>query len=108
MSSNEVERLLRALNGRCRSEKSFMTACARMMRIPFNPVQPPYPENVLIIQGYKDAVVNPKDTISYARTNGIRIEVFEGADHRYGNPGEKERIVKAAKDFLLGSIMGGK
>lgn len=66
----------------------------------FSP-DPPYPEKVLILQGDKDDVVNPEDTIEYARRNRIRIEIFEGTDHLYKRPGEKEKIVEVAEGFLL-------
>ena len=65
---------------------------------------PPHPENMMIIQGAKDDVVNPKDTIEYAEKNHILINVFEEADHIYKKPGEKERIVKVTEDFLLPRI----
>lgn len=62
---------------------------------------PPQPENILIIQGDADPVVNPEDTKTYARKNGINIVLFEGTDHVYKRPGEKERIIVEAEKFLL-------
>ncbi len=48
---------------------------------------------MLIIQGDKDEVVDAKDTLAYAVKNHIKLAMFSGADHRYKNPGEKEKIV---------------
>lgn len=62
---------------------------------------PPHPEDIMIIQGDQDNVVNPEDTIAYARKNGIIINIFEGTDHHYRKPGEKERIVNVTEAFLL-------
>lgn len=62
---------------------------------------PPHHENVLIIQGDADSIVNPKDTENYARKNGISIVLFEGTDHVYKRPGEKERIVAETGRFIL-------
>ena len=56
---------------------------------------------MLIMQGDVDPVVNPEDTKTYARKNGINIVLFEGTDHVYKRPGEKERIVAEAEKFLL-------
>ena len=65
----------------------------------FSP-DPPAPENILILQGDRDDVVDPADTIAYAERTGAGIRVFPGADHLYQNPGEKARIVKEAELFL--------
>lgn len=59
------------------------------------------PENVRIIQGDKDDVVFPDDTRLFAQKNGIRVEWFEGADHRYKNAGEIDRVVDIARNFIL-------
>ena len=64
-------------------------------------VIPPNPEDILILQGDKDTVVDPEDTFSYAQKYGIRTEVFKGTDHIYKRPGEKERIVEVSEKFLL-------
>ncbi|MBR2738786.1 MAG: alpha/beta fold hydrolase [Lachnospiraceae bacterium] len=65
----------------------------------FSP-DPPAPENILILQGDRDDVVDPADTIAYAERTGAGIRVFPGADHLYQKPGEKARIVKEAELFL--------
>ena len=64
---------------------------------------PPYPWNIMIIQGDRDDVVNPDDIRAYAeryKEKKMRLEILEGTDHRYGNSGEKEKIVEVTKDFL--------
>lgn len=68
---------------------------------------PPNHENMLIIQGDADSVVNPKDTKTYAEKNKIKLILFEGADHFYGNPGERERIVAETERFLFASDAPG-
>lgn len=62
---------------------------------------PPHPEKMLIIQGDADSVVNPDDTREYTMKNGINLALFEGTDHVYKKPGEKERIVTEAEKFFL-------
>jgi len=64
-------------------------------------LKPPHPENMLIIQGDSDLVVNPKDTQEYADKNGINLIVFHGTDHVYKKSGEKEQIVEETKKFLF-------
>ena len=66
----------------------------------FSP-DPPAPENILILQGDRDDVVDPADTIAYAERIGAGIRIFPGADHLYQNPGEKARIVKEAELFFV-------
>lgn len=65
---------------------------------------PPRPSQIMIIQGDKDPVVNPADTVSYAKKHGIKLVIFEGSDHVYKKLGEKERIVTYATQFLLGNL----
>lgn len=59
------------------------------------------PESVMIIQGDKDEVVDPADTIAYGEKNGIRVNIIEGAGHLYDHPGEKKEIISLAEKFLL-------
>lgn len=66
-------------------------------------VDPPYPWNIMILQGDRDDVVDPNDIRAYAeryKEKKMRLEILEGTDHRYGNPGEKERVVELTKNFL--------
>ena len=42
-----------------------------------------------ITQRDQDQVVNPIDTITYAKKHGIRIAVLEGTDDVYKKPEEK-------------------
>lgn len=69
-----------------------------------NPFSAPVesPERVLILQGDRDDVVFPSDTRAFAEKNRIRVAWFRGADHRYKNPGDLERIVGETRAFLLG------
>ena len=67
----------------------------------FSPAAPS-PEDVLILQGDRDALVLPQDTADYAARNGIRIEWFRGSDHFYKQPGDRARIAQAAEAFLRG------
>ncbi len=57
-------------------------------------------ERFMIIQGDKDDVVSPDLARRFARQNGIAICMVEGADHRYKNPGDVDRILEAAVDFF--------
>lgn len=57
-----------------------------------------------IIQGKKDDVVNYLDNEEFyikKCKNNYTIYYFENADHRYKNPGEKEKIVEITKEILL-------
>ncbi len=56
---------------------------------------------VLILQGDRDDVVDHRDTLEYAKENGVRLKIFEGTDHRYKKPGELEKIIKYTEDLLL-------
>ena len=71
-----------------------------LVRNPVYDVPAVHPESVLILQGDEDDVVDPSLICEYARKNGIRLELFEGTDHRYKKPGELEHIVEATVDFL--------
>lgn len=61
---------------------------------------PPFTDDIFIIQGDEDNVVDPIDTIRYAEMNGIKLKIFEGTDHIYKKPGEKERIVAETEKYL--------
>ena len=58
------------------------------------------PECVRIIQGDLDDLVSPKDTEEYALKNSIELHIIYGVDHRYKNPGELDKIVEEACEFL--------
>ena len=62
-----------------------------------------YPIGVpgLIIQGDKDDVVDPHDSVEFAKNNGLRLHMVEGADHRYKNRGNLEEIISVTTSFLL-------
>ena len=65
--------------------------------------EPPYPWNIKIIQGDLDDVVDPEDIKAYAeryKDKKLKLKIFEGTDHLYKRPGEKERIVETVKEFL--------
>ena len=63
----------------------------------------PSPDDVLILQGDADDVVLPQDTAEYAEKNGIRVAWFRGSDHRYKQEGDRARIARTARAFLLGA-----
>lgn len=55
---------------------------------------------MLIIHGDCDRVVPPKDVARFCQgRDNIRLTVMKGADHRFKNAGELERIVEAAMAF---------
>ena len=56
--------------------------------------------SIMIIQGDKDDVVDLNDTKGFADLNNLKLVIFEGADHRYKNPGELDRIVDVTRRFL--------
>ncbi|MBO6299544.1 MAG: alpha/beta fold hydrolase [Lachnospiraceae bacterium] len=58
------------------------------------------PLQVMILQGYSDDIVDPDDTISYAKRNHICLQIFYGTDHRYKKPGELKKIVRYTEQFL--------
>ena len=62
---------------------------------------PPDPQRILILQGDADDVVPPEDIRTYAEKNHIRVEWFQGTDHRYKKPGEMEHILLATREFLI-------
>ena len=55
----------------------------------------------LIIQGDLDDIVNPRDSVDYAKRNGWKLFIVNGADHLYKKPGELEQIISAVSGFLL-------
>ena len=57
--------------------------------------------SIHIIQGDRDDVVNPSDTIAYAQRNHCSLTLVKGADHRYKNPGNLEQILSATEAFLF-------
>ena len=65
--------------------------------------KPPLPWNIMILQGDKDDIVDPKDIKAYAercKAEKLRLVIFEGTDHLYKRPGEKERIIGELKEYL--------
>lgn len=66
--------------------------------------EPPMPWNIKIIQGDRDDIVNPEDIIAYAeryKDKKLGLTIFEGTDHLYKKPGEKERIVQTVVWIFL-------
>ena len=55
----------------------------------------------LIIQGDRDDVVDPGDSVRFAEKNAMKLHVIRGADHRYKNPGNLEEILSVTIPFLL-------
>ena len=47
----------------------------------------------MMIQGDRDEVVDPNDSIAFARRNGWKLHIVRYADHRYKNPGNLEEII---------------
>lgn len=55
-----------------------------------------------VIHGDRDDVVPREDILAFCRHNpGAELITVQGADHRYKNPGELEKIVDAVKKTLL-------
>lgn len=59
-----------------------------------------FPEPMLVIHGDADDVVPPEDIRRFCETRpGMLLQVVPGADHRFKNPGELERVVALAERF---------
>ena len=58
----------------------------------------------LMIQGNLDEVVDPQDSIDFARRNSWELHMIEGADHRYKKPGNLEDIISTTEAFFLCSF----
>lgn len=55
----------------------------------------------LIIHGDLDDIVPPRDVFDFAKTqNSVKLEIIEGADHRFKNRGEIEKVIALTLDFL--------
>ena len=91
------EEIVQGFDRKIKIGKAFYESLCR--HDAYTPV-PPHTENMLILQGDADAVVDPQDTIAYAHKNDIQLVLFPGADHFYQDPGEKERIVSETEAFL--------
>lgn len=56
--------------------------------------------DVTIIHGDQDDVVPLTDSADFARIHGCRLHVVKGADHRYKNPGELEKVIAISSACL--------
>lgn len=55
----------------------------------------------LIIHGDVDDIVPPADVFNFAKTQDIvKLEIIKGADHRFKNRGEIEKVIELTLDFL--------
>ena len=63
--------------------------------------EPVHPEKIFIIHGQEDDVVPVEDSMAYASKNNIRLYVLPGADHRYKNPGEVEKVMEVAGQWFV-------
>ena len=55
---------------------------------------------VLIIQGNKDGIVPSEDVVSFCGSHGNAVlKIIDGADHRFKNPGEIEKVIDAAISY---------
>ena len=64
-------------------------------------VIPAHPERMLIVHGDQDDLVDPRYSIDYAKKNGIKLHLLEGASHEYDNPGDIDWVMDRAKEFYL-------
>lgn len=55
----------------------------------------------LIIHGDLDNIVPPGDVFDFAKTqDNVNLEIINGADHRFKNRGEIEKVIDLTMDFL--------
>lgn len=61
-----------------------------------------FPNHIDIIQGDKDDVVNIYDNEKFFSKNfkNYSLHYIKGADHRFKNPGELEKVLKISKNIL--------
>lgn len=58
---------------------------------------------MLIIHGSVDDVVLPEDMAVFCKYNPLaELAVIEGADHRFKNEGELEKIINIAEEYIIG------
>lgn len=61
----------------------------------------------LILHGDCDDIVPLSDIISFCKMqNSTKLEIIHGADHRFKNVGEIEKIIRCAKKFLYTQFPG--
>lgn len=57
---------------------------------------------ITIIHGDRDTVVPMSDILAFSEQNpGVKLMTIHGADHRYKNPGELEKIVDIVRDTVF-------
>ncbi len=55
----------------------------------------------LIIHGDMDDIVPPSDVMDFVKVqDSTKLEIIEGADHRFKNVGEMEKVIGLTKSFL--------
>ena len=79
-------------------DKTFIS----QLKLPvFNLQNKPF---LYIIQGKKDDLVDYKFNEEYLKNNFLKkhkVYYFNGADHRFKNPGEKEKIIEIVRQIIL-------
>jgi alpha-beta hydrolase superfamily lysophospholipase len=57
-------------------------------------------DNILIIHGDEDTTAPIKDAYDFKEKFGVKMNVVEGADHRFKKPGELEKVVNHTLNFI--------
>ncbi|MBQ7415995.1 MAG: alpha/beta hydrolase [Oscillospiraceae bacterium] len=56
---------------------------------------------LLIVHGDRDDIVPPSVIEGFAAGHGdVYLHIIDGADHRFKNPGELDRVVEVTRRFL--------
>ena len=59
--------------------------------------------DMLIIHGDRDGIVLPEHIRRFCEVNPkARLEVIEGADHRFKGEGEIGRVINSAEKYITG------
>lgn len=58
-------------------------------------------DNMLIIHGNQDTTAPLQDTMEFSKKYDIKIEIVDGADHRFKKPGELDKVVELTEKFIF-------
>jgi len=58
-------------------------------------------QKILVLHGERDDIVPLYDILDFCeKQKNIKVKIIQGADHRFKNEGEMDKIIQATKDFL--------
>ena len=110
MPSVLLENVLKITDEQFKQERTVKCGFERLINLPYsfyedllqqeNLKNKAFSQPIMIIHGDCDDIVPLKDVGDFAEGKDISLQIISGADHRFRNDGEIEKVITLTKQFL--------